>query len=172
MEHFLKRKKRKKEIKDFEILIAINGTTDRTEYVVKEFMKKYREIRYIDCGKVDAKGMAIIEGFKDAEKIQKTTSLVLLTGDMSTPPEAYYDLVKNIGIYYGKLHSIWNKKSVVTRKQSGFRGFISRGYNLIVRALLSFLKQYNKTISNPHLLFPNLFMFFSKTSLLNNFAPH
>ena len=98
---FFEEKKRKKEIKDFEILIAINGTTDRTEYVVKEFMKKYREIRYIDCGKVDAKGMAIIEGFKDALKNPENNLLGFVDGDMSTPPEAYYDLVKNIGIYDG-----------------------------------------------------------------------
>jgi glycosyltransferase involved in cell wall biosynthesis len=135
---FFEDKKKKKEIKDFEILIAINGTTDRTEDVVKGFMKKYHEIRYIDCGKLDAKGMAIIEGFKNALKNKENKLIGFVDGDMSTPPEAYYDLIKNIGGYDGIIADRWDKKSVVTPKQSGFRRFISRGYNLIVRALFLF----------------------------------
>jgi glycosyltransferase involved in cell wall biosynthesis len=41
---FFEDKKKNKEIDNFEILIVINGTTDKTEEVVKTFSKKYKEI--------------------------------------------------------------------------------------------------------------------------------
>ena len=135
---FFEEKRKNREINDFEILIAINGTTDRTEDVVKLFSKKYSRIRYIDCGKLDAKGLAIIEGFKDALKNKDNRLIGFVDGDLSTPPEAFYDLIKKINGYDGIIADRWDKRSVVTPKQSYFRRFISRGYNLIVRALFLF----------------------------------
>jgi glycosyltransferase involved in cell wall biosynthesis len=133
---FFKEAKIKKEIKDFEILVVINGTKDRTEEVVKEYKKKYPEIRYIRFEKA-GKGFAIIEGFKDALK-RKNDLIGFVDGDMATPPEAFYDLVRNIKDYDGIIADRWDKKSVITPKQSYFRRFISRAYNLIVRVLFLF----------------------------------
>lgn len=139
---FFENKKKNKEISDFELVVVINNTTDKTEEVVKQFSKRYKEIRYLNF-KQGGKGFAIIEGFKEALKNKENKLIGFVDGDMSTPPEAYYDLIKKIGKYDGIIADRWNKKSVITPKQSGFRRFISRGYNLIVRSL--FLFSYEDT---------------------------
>ncbi len=133
---FLAEKKKKEEIKDFEILVVINNTQDKTEEIVKEASKKYPEIRHLNF-KQAGKGFAIIEGFKDA--LRRNNELIgFIDADMSTPPEAFYDLIKNIKNYDGIIADRWHKKSIITPKQSLFRRFISRGYNLIVRTLFLF----------------------------------
>jgi glycosyltransferase involved in cell wall biosynthesis len=138
---FFKGLKNKKEIKDFEILIVINGTTDRTEEVVKEYKKKYPEIRYILSEK-SGKGLAIVEGFRES-LVGKSELIGFVDGDMATPPEAFYDMIKNIGDYDGIIADRWDKRSRIVPKQSYFRRFISRGYNVIVRTL--FLLPYKDT---------------------------
>ena len=134
---FFEEKKKHKEISDFELLIVINNTTDNTEGVVKLFSKKYPEIRFIRFEK-GGKGFAITEGFKEALKNKKNKLIGFVDGDMSTPPEAYYDLIKKINGYDGIIADRWDNKSVITPKQSYFRRFISRGYNWIVRTLFLF----------------------------------
>jgi len=133
---FFAEKKKKREIRNFEILVVINDTKDKTEEIVKETSKKYPEIRYLNF-KQGGKGFAIIEGFKDA--LKRNNELIgYVDADMSTPPEAFYDLVEKIGRYDGIIADRWHKKSIITPKQSLFRRFISRGYNLIVRTLFLF----------------------------------
>jgi glycosyltransferase involved in cell wall biosynthesis len=134
---FFEKKKKEKEISNFELLIIINNTTDKTEDIVKKFSKKYPEIRYINF-KQGGKGFAIKEGFKDALKNKNNKLIGFVDGDMSTPPEAYYDLIMKIKGYDGIIADRWNKQSIVTPKQSHFRRLISRTYNIIVRTLFLF----------------------------------
>ncbi|VVB83581.1 Glycosyltransferase AglD [uncultured archaeon] len=133
---FFEEKKKKKEIDDFELLFVINNTTDRTEEIIQAYSKKYKEIRHIRF-KEGGKGFAIICGFKDALK-RKNNLIGFVDGDMSTPPEAFYDLIKGIDGYDGIIADRWNKRSIITPKQSTFRRFVSRGYNWIVRTLFLF----------------------------------
>jgi glycosyltransferase involved in cell wall biosynthesis len=133
---FFEEKRKKKEL-DFEILVVLNGCVDKTEEVVKFFSKKYSRIRYLNF-KESGKGFAIVEGFKDALKNKENKLIGFVDGDLSTPPEAFHDLIKYIGRYDGIIADRWNKKSIVTPKQSQFRRFISRGYNLVVRTLFLF----------------------------------
>jgi len=136
---FFSDKKKKKEIKDFEILIVINNTKDKTEEIVKKFSKKYREIRYLNF-KQGGKGFAITQGFKDSLK-RNNKIIGFIDADMSTPPEAFYGLVRvleknrKIG---GVIANRWDKRSKIFPKQSAFRRIISRGYNLAVRTLFLF----------------------------------
>jgi glycosyltransferase involved in cell wall biosynthesis len=139
---FFKEKKESKEIKDFNILVVINNTTDKTEEIVKKFSKKYTEIKYLNF-KEGGKGFAIVEGFKEVMKNKERGLMGFVDGDMSTPPEAFYDLIKKINGYDGVIADRWDKRSIITPKQSYFRRFISRGYNLIVRSL--FLFPYSDT---------------------------
>jgi glycosyltransferase involved in cell wall biosynthesis len=136
---FFKKKKKENEINDFEFLIVINNTTDKTEEIVKKFSKKYHEIRYIKF-KEGGKGFAIIRGFKDA--LQRENDFIgFVDADMSTPPEAYYDLIKNLEknkYIDGVIANRWDKRSRIISRQSFFRRFISRGYNLVVRTLFLF----------------------------------
>ena len=139
---FFEEKKKRKEISNFEILVVINGTTDRTEDVVKSFVKKYHEIRYLNFPKLAAKGLAIIEGFKDELK-RKNEFIGFVDADMSTSPNAFYELVRNIKNYDGVIANRWVKGSIMTPKQSLIRRIISRGGNFIVRTL--FLFPYSDT---------------------------
>jgi glycosyltransferase involved in cell wall biosynthesis len=133
---FFKELKKRKEIKDFEIIIVMNGTKDRTEEVIQNYQKKYSEIRYLKFER-GGKGFAIIEGFKEA-LWGKGDLIGFVDADMATPPEAFYDLIKRIDGYDGIIADRWDAKSIITPKQSQFRRSISRVYNLIVRALFLF----------------------------------
>jgi len=141
---FFSEKKKKKEIGNFEILTVINNTQDRTEEIVKEVSKRYRTIRYLNLEQ-GGKGFAVIQGFKDALK-RKNEILGFIDADMSTPPHAFYDLIrvleKNKRLD-GVIANRWNRRSIISPKQSFFRRFISRGYNWIVRTL--FLLPYRDT---------------------------
>ena len=126
-------------ILDFEILVVLNACRDNTLNVVKEFQKKFKEIKYLDF-KQAGKGFAIIEGFKEA--LKKDFELIgFVDADMATPPEAFYDLVKNIGNYGGIIASrgIKGAKANFTFK----RKVMHKGFNFIVRSL--FFMPYRDT---------------------------
>lgn len=132
---FFKEKKNEKKINNFEIIVVINNTQDKTEGIVKKFFRKYPEIRCLNF-KQGGKGFAIIEGFREALK-GNPRLIGFIDGDMSTPPSAFYDLVKRIDGYDGIIGDRWNKKSII-KKQTLIRRFVSRGYNLIIRTLFLF----------------------------------
>jgi glycosyltransferase involved in cell wall biosynthesis len=127
---------KKQKLLDFEILVVINNTHDRTPEIVDNFSKKYKEIRYLDF-KEGGKGFAIIEGFKDA--LKRDFNLIgFVDADMSTPAEAFYDLIKNINGYDGVIPNRWDKASNIKTKQTILRRILSRGFNIIVRSLFLF----------------------------------
>src|SRR3972149_6124201 len=84
---------------DYEILVVINNTTDRTEEIVKKIQKKNKRIKYLNL-KQGGKGYAIIEGFKDALK-RKNELIGFVDSDMSTPPEEYARLALQMKNYDG-----------------------------------------------------------------------
>jgi glycosyltransferase involved in cell wall biosynthesis len=138
---FFKEKKVKGEIKDFEIIVVINNTRDKTQEIVKKRSKKYPEIKSFNFEQ-GGKGFAIIEGFKEA--LRGSAELIgFVDADEATPPQAFYDLIENVKDYDGIIADRWHKKSKILPKQSLFRRFISRGYNLVVRTL--FLMPYRDT---------------------------
>ncbi len=131
---FFREKKKKKEIKDFEILIIINNTHDGTEEIVKKFSKKYKEIKYLKFEQ-GGKGFAIIEGFRNALK-GGNEIIGFVDADMSTPPSAFYELIRNIRSYDGAIADRWNRKS--SFQYSSFKKIRSKIYNFWVRALFLF----------------------------------
>lgn len=138
---FFKEKKRKKEIKDFEIIVVINNTTDNTEEIVKKYLKTNKELNYLNF-KRGGKGFAVIEGFKKA--LKRNFELIgFVDADMATGPEDFYDLVKNIEDYDGIIASRYLKGAVVKPKQSMQRIIASRIFNLLIKTL--FLIHYKDT---------------------------
>lgn len=132
---------KKQNILDFEIIIVINNTKDRTEELVKFYSKKYKEIRYLNF-KEGGKGFAIIQGFKDALK-RENDLIGFVDADMATYPDAYYDLIKNLSDYDGILASRYVKGSIVNPKQSVQRIIASRVFNLLIRTI--FFMNYRDT---------------------------
>ncbi|MFH1359030.1 MAG: glycosyltransferase [archaeon] len=130
---YFKELKKKKEL-DFVIIVVLNACKDNTKGVVSGF--KDKEIEMLDF-KRGGKGFAITEGFKHA--IKKNWDLIgFIDADMSTPPSAFYGLVRHINDYDGIIADRWDKKSKITPKQSLVRRFISRIYNMLVRSLFFF----------------------------------
>ena len=131
---FFSEKKKNREIKDFEILVVLNACKDNTIGVVKFFKKKYREIRFLNFEQ-GGKGFAITEGFKDALK-QKNDLIGFVDADMATKPDAFYDLIKNIGKKDGIIASRWMKGSIIKTPQTILRIITSRGFNFLTRSIL------------------------------------
>ena len=136
---FFKLKVKTKEISDFEIVVVLNNTTDRTLEITKQVKKKYSEIVIMDL-RPGGKGFAITEGFKNIlEKSKSDKHLIgFVDADMATPPNAFFDLVKNIKHYDGIIASRWLKQSVIKTKQTLLRRFVSRGFNILVRTMFFF----------------------------------
>ncbi len=132
---YFKNLKKEKKL-DSEIIIVINGATDSTEEIVKKYSKKNKEIKYLNF-KQGGKGFAVIQGFREALK-GKSDLIGFVDADMATPPEAFYDLIRNIRNFDGVIANRWDKRSKIKTRQTLLRRFVSRGYNLIVRTLFFF----------------------------------
>jgi len=138
---FFEKRKKTKELKDFEILVVLNACTDRTIEIVKKAEKRFKEIKHLEF-ELGGKGFAVKEGFK--ESLKKDFDLIgFVDADMATSPEAFDDLVNNINGYDGIIGSRWIGGSVIKTKQPFLRRVMSRGFNFIVRSL--FLLPYIDT---------------------------
>lgn len=129
--------------KDTEIdfLVVINATTDRTEEVVKTVQKKDRRIRYLNLKK-GGKGYAVIEGFKDS--LKKDFDLIgFVDADNATPPEAFYDLIANIGNADGILASRYLPGSKLYPPMTFRRTIVGKTFHSLVRIL--FFMPYKDT---------------------------
>ena len=126
---------------DYEILVVINNTTDRTKGIVKKIQNKNKKIRYLDL-KQGGKGYAIIEGFKDSLR-RKNDLIGFVDSDMSTLPEEYARLALDIGEYDGIIASRYLPGAIVKPKPTTQRMVSSRIYNLWIRFL--FLMPYHDT---------------------------
>ena|SRR3989344_6679697 len=119
----------------YKILIVINNTKDRTEEIVKDFSKKNKNIKYnvlIPGGK----GFAVLEGFKHELENNSSQLIGFVDADLSTPPEAFYDLVKKIKGHGSAIASRYVKGAIVKPKQKIQRIISSRMFNVVTRALL------------------------------------
>jgi glycosyltransferase involved in cell wall biosynthesis len=132
---------RKKNKLDYEILVVINNTTDRTEEIVKLSCKKNSRVRYLNLVK-GGKGYAVIEGFKDC--LKRDSHLIgFVDADMATAPQHFHELIENIGGYDAVIASRYVEGSIVKPKQTWQRIFVSRIFNLLIRGL--FLMPYSDT---------------------------
>jgi glycosyltransferase involved in cell wall biosynthesis len=120
---------------DYQILVVINGTTDNTEQVVKNYKKKYRRIKY-SISEFKGKGFAISQGFEESLK-EKWDLIGFVDADMATSPEEYWKLIKNIGNFDGAIADRYIKGAEITPKLSFRRIIVSRIFNILVRVVFS-----------------------------------
>jgi len=123
---------RKENILNYEMLIVINNTTDRTEDVVKEWRKKNPRIRYLNF-KQGGKRFAIIEGFKEAIK-GNYDYIGFVDADLATPPGAYYKLIEGIEGHDCCIANRHMASSKITFSLK--RKITSEGFNFVVRSLM------------------------------------
>ncbi len=125
---------KKNKILNFEIIVVVNGSSDKTIEIVKDFAKKNNELKYLNL-KRGAKGYAVIEGFKEALK-GNSNLIGFKDADMSTSPEAFYELVKRIKNYDGIIASRYVKGSIINPKPNLERIFASRIFNFMTIIIL------------------------------------
>jgi glycosyltransferase involved in cell wall biosynthesis len=118
---------------DLEFIIVVNGSVDRTPEIAREFASKWSQVKVIIEDKSVGKGAAIMLGFAAA-----TGDLIgFVDADGSTGPEAYLDLVENIGDAGLIMASRWLPGAVVEPKQPLDRRIASRIFNWLVRWFFS-----------------------------------
>jgi len=122
---------KKKKILDYEIIVVLNACKDNTLGVCNQH--KCENLKTV-CFEQAGKGFAVTEGFKEALK-GRSEYIGFVDADCSTPPEAFYDLVKNMGDADGAIANRWDKKSIINTKQPFLRKVVSRGGNFIIRSL-------------------------------------
>jgi glycosyltransferase involved in cell wall biosynthesis len=123
---------KKQGIIDYQLSIIINGTTDNTEQVVKQSSQKDGAITFINL-KQGGKKNAIMKGLQ--KSLSEGWPLIgFVDADMSTRPEEFYDLIKNIGNNDGIIADRSKKESKTN--MSFIRKITHTGFNMVVRSLL------------------------------------
>ena len=124
---------RKQGALDYEILVVINNTSDKTETIVKKYAQKNKRIRCLNL-KEGGKGYAVLEGFKDA--LNRNNDFVgFVDADLATPSESFHNLIKALGKADGIIASRYLKDSLITPSRTFRRLVIGKGFNLLVRTL-------------------------------------
>lgn len=113
-----------------EVLVVINGTTDRTVEIVSSFLSSYPFLRCIVEPNPVGKGGALMLGFAAA----RGEIVGFVDADGATPPDAFDHLVLNLGDAGVILASRWHPKSRIS-PQPLSRRIASRLFNRAVRLL-------------------------------------
>ena len=132
---------RKKQNLDYELLVVINNTTDNTESIVKQHIKKNSRIKYLNLKK-GGKGYAVIEGFKEALK-EDYDLIGFVDADLATSPEAFHQLIIWIKNNDGILANRYAKESKLTPSLNFRRIIVAKVFNFLVRSL--FFMPYRDT---------------------------
>ncbi len=117
--------------RDVEVIVVINGTTDRTEQIVAGYAGRFPILRMLVEPARVGKGGALILGFKAAQG----DFVGFVDADGSTPPSAFDDLVAHIGDAGAIIASRWCRGAQVSPRQPLARRLASRAFNLLTRVL-------------------------------------
>jgi glycosyltransferase involved in cell wall biosynthesis len=119
---------------DYDIIVVINNTTDKTEEIVRRYVKENKRIIFVNL-KPGGKGFAIIEGFKIA--LERGSDIIgFVDADLATRPEDYYALIKNLGNCDGLIASRYIKGSEINPKPTLPRLVARKMFNYLIRSIL------------------------------------
>ena len=73
-------------------MIINDGSTDKTESIVRDLMKRFKQVKLVNHKKNAGLGAALRTGFKEAKGI----AIVTMDADLTHPPEMIKDLIKGL----------------------------------------------------------------------------
>ncbi|MBI2651238.1 glycosyltransferase family 2 protein [Candidatus Woesearchaeota archaeon] len=115
---------------DFEIIVCINSSTDKTEQIVSSFSKKDKRVKYLLI-KEKGFGIAVRKGIKSAKK----NVIVYMPADNEVDKSFIGMALKQIKDYDVVSGSRYLDKDYLL--EDLFRDFLSRAYAKITRAFIS-----------------------------------
>jgi len=80
--------------KNISIVISDDGSTDKTQEIVKEYSKKNKKIKLLNRSKKSVYGLTA--SVIDASKTVKTKYTVVMDGDLQHPPEKIKEIVREL----------------------------------------------------------------------------
>lgn len=125
---------RKNKILDYEFIVVINNTVDKTEEIVKSAQKKNPRIKFLNL-KPGGKGFAVVQGFREAFK-GDSQFIGFVDADMATSPEEYAKIFFSIKNFDGVIASRYVNGSVIEPKPTIQRKIAKWAFNSVVRAFL------------------------------------
>jgi len=117
---------------NFQLVVVLNGCRDNTLGVVREVMKEYPSLTYLNFSEPIGKGGALIEGLKLAPLADV---IGYVDADGASPPQAFHALVKRMGEADCIIGSRWLPGTVLHQAQPWMRRFTSRCFHAIVEVL-------------------------------------
>ncbi|MBU0929638.1 MAG: glycosyltransferase family 2 protein [Nanoarchaeota archaeon] len=121
----------KNNLKDYEIVIVDDGSTDNTREVIKDFIKRDKKIRLVSYPKNKGKGYAIREGIFSSNG----NKIIFIDADGSIRPDQIPLMLKELEQYDCVVGNRRDKDSQVTT--SKYRDFTQRLFNSIVMILFN-----------------------------------
>lgn len=116
---------------NYEVLVIVNGSRDRTEDVVRDYTRRHRHVRCIVDPRPIGKGGAVMLGFAQAQG----RLVGFVDADGATPPEAFQELVEHIGAAGAIIASRWMPGAKINVHQPLKRRLASRLFNTLVRLM-------------------------------------
>lgn len=116
-----------------EIIVVCDGNTDRTPQIVAKFAKKHKAVKLLTFPNRLGKGGGILAGLRAAHG----DLIGYVDADSATLPEDYNHLVKALlkNNLDAAIASRYLPGSKILIKQPIYRKVLSRGWNLIVKAI-------------------------------------
>lgn len=117
----------------FEVVVVVNGSSDRTAEIALEVSRTHPEIRVFNVHEAVGKGGAVMAGFAHA----RGSRIVFADADGATDPASLFRLVENLGRSDIAIGSRRLPESVILNPQPLARRIFSRAFNLAVRKLFA-----------------------------------
>ena len=119
-------------IKNFEIIVVCNNSSDKTAEVVSEFSKENKSVRLIDIPYKIGKGGAILEGFKYVNY----DNCGFIDADDAFEQEDLKKMLEALDNSDVAIASKWKDKTFSQVKEPFSRKLLSRGWNQLIKWML------------------------------------
>lgn len=114
-----------------DIIVVLNGCTDKTHDVVSAVRERYKNIRIIEIEAAVGKGGAIRSGILASS----ADVVAYVDADGATTGKELERLISLLGDYDAVIGSRWIEGASIYRKQPLLRRILSRGFNALTRVL-------------------------------------